>query len=70
MKYGRNSNIDMYDNEVILIVLVYSETDVVLVNVIVGNTNDVVLSLLDYMPYISSEIDEIAIIFSEMIGKP
>jgi|HubBroStandDraft_6_1064221.scaffolds.fasta_scaffold353163_2 hypothetical protein len=60
----------MYDNEVILIVLVYSETDVVLVNVIVGNTNDVVLSLLDYMPYISSEIDEIAIIFSEMIGKP
>jgi hypothetical protein len=60
----------MYDNEVILIVLVYSETDVVLVNVIVGNTNDVVLSLLDYMPYISSEIDEITIIFSEMIGKP
>jgi hypothetical protein len=59
----------MYDNEVILNVLVYSETDVVLVNVIVGNIIDVGLSLLDYVSYISSEIDEIAIIFSEMIGK-
>jgi hypothetical protein len=59
----------MYDNEVILNVLVYSETDVVLVNVIVGNIIDVGLSLLDYVSYISSEIDEIAIIFSELIGK-
>jgi hypothetical protein len=59
----------MYDNEVILNVLVYSETDVVLVNVIVGNIIDVGLSLLNYVSYISSEIDEIAIIFSEMIGK-